>query len=160
MDDKKQNLGEEVKRRIFKKDATTQTRKETLTLTEMLFSGGFNGLFIGLLMSLAVSAVRNSVLGTIVVGGLVLMIAIAIGVYIYKRVPENKRKRRTYFIASGLLGLFLGLLMSLAVSAVKNSVLGAILVGGSVWMIGIGVYSASYHLKSEKEIEIGRKMFV
>ena len=99
MDDKKQNLGEEVKRRIFKKDAATQTRKETLTLTEILFSGGFNGLFIGLLMSLAVSAVKNSVLGTIVVGG-------------------------------------------------------------SVLMIGIGVCSASYHLKSEKEIETGREMFV
>ena len=126
----------------------------------MLFWGGIHGLFIGLMMSLAVSAVKNSVLGIIVVRGLVLMVAVAIGVYIYKRVIENKRKRRTYFIASGLLGLFFGLLMPLAVSAVKNSVLGAILVGGSVLMIGIGVYSASYHLKSEKEIETGREMFV
>lgn len=43
---------------------------------------------------------------------------------------------KTYFIAGGVVGA-VGLVISLAL---KNTVLGAILVGGSALMIGYGVY--------------------
>ena len=43
---------------------------------------------------------------------------------------------KTYFIAGGIVGA-VGLVISLAL---KNTVLGAILVGGSALMIGYGVY--------------------
>ena len=93
MDDKKQNLGEEVKKawEDFTKDAAKAKGEIEETMKEFeeglsdhdnktyFIAGGVLG-SVGLLISLAV---KNSVLGAIVVGGSALMIGY--GVYLYKR---------------------------------------------------------------------------